>query len=798
MLSRMLGMTPTINGAPDYEAEVEVVKRVMPISWRMALAAHTIEDVSKLQRLVKNLNDELEMAWCNEHRDSGRRDGDRRPNRSGRPWANRPYNKDSVSAHDVETEVRDEDDEETDDQEVYAAQASNKNGRPARVFQFPRRDDVKTMTGRNPPGPCPLCGSPAHWKNECPHKDKTNAKEVRISSVDAVNDMYDSLYNTLMLENAASQYVKNESDTVEGHLGGGATSATVQEHEVKVGRRAYVEEVEDEEESTGHANRTVPTPSEGTSEAKASHSSPGPQNRPARIFELRPVRKFAAGQSARGVSVLSARGKLGGLEEREVDLRFDSCADVTLVSKEYFESLKSPPKVKRGAKLRLWQLLDGKAEIEGYADIGIYVKGEDNCWIKAKAEAYIVPDMTVPILLGEDFQRTYEVKVTRNIDQGSRIQFGGCPEIITATPVDKKFTIPRMAQNFEAEASFVKSKASRRIRFRNRRKREIEQERRTEVRLKEDCTLPPRTVVPTRIEHGESHDREWLFERALVSSKDLSHIAIPNCLIAATDPHLPLTNTGDKPVVLKAGTVLGYVQNPLSFFDSPSSLKHLESMLEHSARLSLIVEALSSTLGGETTTQPASAEAKKGPPFEASEEGIAEEDEMTGPKTAEFPDTTIYPSSRMREIIDVGEVPEELKPRVWEMLEERQKAFGFDSRLGQLNARVHIRTEEGLNPIAVPMYGTSPAKRLVIEEQMAKWFEQDVIEASRSPWSAPVIIAWETSPMRGLPETECQDDTRRIPYPEAIRDIVRPVWITSVIFVGCPSGLHAARVGRRG
>ncbi|KAI0743212.1 hypothetical protein BC629DRAFT_1274700, partial [Irpex lacteus] len=274
------------------------------------------------------------------------------------------------------------------------------------------------------------------------------------------------------------------------------------------------------------------------------------------------------GQSARGVSVLSARGKLGGLEEREVDLRFDSCADVTLVSKEYFESLKSPPKVKRGAKLRLWQLLDGKAEIEGYADIGIYVKGEDNCWIKAKAEAYIVPDMTVPILLGEDFQRTYEVKVTGNIDQGSRIQFGGCPEIITATP----------------------SKASRRIRFRNRRKREIERERITEVRLKEDCTLPPGTVVPTRIEHGESHDREWLFERALVSSKDLSHIAIPNCLIAATDPHLPLTNTGDKPVVLKAGTVLGYVQNPLSFFDSPSSLKHLESMLEHSARLSLIVE----------------------------------------------------------------------------------------------------------------------------------------------------------------------------------------------------------------
>ena len=37
---------------------------------------------------------------------------------------------------------------------------------------------------------------------------------------------------------------------------------------------------------------------------------------------------------------------------------------------------------------------------------------------------------------------------------------------------------------------------------------------------------------------------------------------------------------------------------------------------------------------------------------------------------------------------------------------------------------------------------SSPAKRQVIDKQIDKWFEQGVIEPSRSPWSAPVIIAY--------------------------------------------------------
>ncbi|KDR65782.1 hypothetical protein GALMADRAFT_31899, partial [Galerina marginata CBS 339.88] len=82
------------------------------------------------------------------------------------------------------------------------------------------------------------------------------------------------------------------------------------------------------------------------------------------------------------------------------------------------------------------------------------------------------------------------------------------------------------------------------------------------------------------------------------------------------------------------------------------------------------------------------------------------------------------------------------------MLRSHVNAFGFDGRLGHHPGKVGIRTKEGQKPIALPMYGTSPAKRKIIDEQIDKWFEQEVIEPSNSPWGAPVVIAYRNGKPR--------------------------------------------------
>ncbi|KAL1687728.1 hypothetical protein GGG16DRAFT_24452, partial [Schizophyllum commune] len=82
------------------------------------------------------------------------------------------------------------------------------------------------------------------------------------------------------------------------------------------------------------------------------------------------------------------------------------------------------------------------------------------------------------------------------------------------------------------------------------------------------------------------------------------------------------------------------------------------------------------------------------------------------------------------------------------MLNQHQRAFALDGRLGDYEAAARIRVKEGTEPIAVPMFGASPAKKAVIDEQIDKWFHQGVIEESRSPWSAPVVIAYRNGKPR--------------------------------------------------
>jgi hypothetical protein len=125
-----------------------------------------------------------------------------------------------------------------------------------------------------------------------------------------------------------------------------------------------------------------------------------------------------------------------------------------------------------------------------------------------------------------------------------------------------------------------------------------------------------------------------------------------------------------------------------------------------------------------------------------------EESEDYCSKTAAMPGNTIYPSGKMRELLDIGLLPPHLHEKAWSMLEKRVNTFGFDGRLGHLDAKAHIRTKEDQLPIAVPMYSSSPEKRRVIDEQLDKWFELGVIEPSISPWSAPVVIAYRNGKPR--------------------------------------------------
>ena len=464
---------------------------------------------------------------------------------------------------------------------------------------------------------------------------------------------------------------------------------------------------------------------------------PPTQDKPIRLCKKRFT---PAGTSALGVSVLSTKGWVGNLQNGLVDLRLDSCVDVTLISEEFFRSLKHAPKEKQGMRMQLWQLTDKESSLKGFVRIPIIMQSEEGILLESEAEAYIVPGMTVPILLGEDYQLNYELGVTRNVEMGTRLKFAGTDLQVLAQRVDRTSDFNRMRQSALLAGHFICSKLHRRAKAkRHRRKVKFGLEEKT-VRAAEDVCLKPHECKRIRVEGqlGElGEDREWLVQKNLLANANDSHFAVPNTLISAKDPWVPIANPTDQPCYVRKGEVIGILEDPSQYFETPVSLERKEVLTRHAAAISEIIKI---QMDGEQL-HSANSDPMRQPSHPAEQEDY-------GPKTAAMPDLTEYPSSRMEECIDVGSLPEHLKEEAWEMLRRRQKAFGFDGRLGHLPTKVHIRTVDGQVPIAVPMYGSSPEKRRVMDEQINKWFEQGVIEPSISPWSAPVVIAYRNGKPR--------------------------------------------------
>jgi hypothetical protein len=471
--------------------------------------------------------------------------------------------------------------------------------------------------------------------------------------------------------------------------------------------------------------------------------------------KLAKLRSFTAGRSASGVSVLSASGWLGSVQERKIDLRLDSCADVTLLSENFWKSMKRQPKLKRGIKMRLYQLTDKDSEIVGYVDLPVIMETRCGELIQLEAEAYVVSNMTVDVLLGEDFQQNFGVGVRRIPDVGTTITFEGQPHIVDASPVDglKKRPVERTMLSSEKVDRSIEHRRRKNAR---RRTRQGESKDVAQVRAAESVMIEPGTTRKVKVssKFGDEDTKEWFVDKSLAPGGDVGEwLAVAPTLMRTDHPYVPVANTSSKPQAIRRGDILGVRLEPGQYFDTPGTAEAYVSMHEHASRIASLVNAnLDAQNARERTAEEQREASAASTQTTASANTVSDsldsQDEDYGPKTSELPDNTVYPSERLEELLDVGDIPEHLKAKAWEMLRRRQRAFGFDNRLGKHPTRVHVRTAEGQVPISAPMYNSSPEKRRVIEEQVKKWLELEVIEPSRSPWGAPVVIAYRNGKAR--------------------------------------------------
>ena len=124
------------------------------------------------------------------------------------------------------------------------------------------------------------------------------------------------------------------------------------------------------------------------------------------------------------------------------------------------------------------------------------------------------------------------------------------------------------------------------------------------------------------------------------------------------------------------------------------NLADWEKHCQHASAIASIIQIQMAADSKQTveTTLPVEPSERKGGEQRLDSEEL---NKSFGPKTAEMPDLTKFPSSQMKDFIDVGSLPDHLHEKAWSMLERRVKAFGFDGRLGHLKTKVHIRTQDG-------------------------------------------------------------------------------------------------------
>ncbi|RDB30586.1 hypothetical protein Hypma_005926 [Hypsizygus marmoreus] len=365
------------------------------------------------------------------------------------------------------------------------------------------------------------------------------------------------------------------------------------------------------------------------------------------IMRLPKKRISPAGRSAMGISVLSMKGWVGNTYGKKIDLRLDSGADITLISDEFYKSLVSPPPLQKGMRLKLWQLTEKNTEILGFIRIPIFVEDENGRLLETEAEAYVVPGMTVPLLLGEDYQVAYEICPVRNAHEGTKILFGQNGPSVLAEAVESTKDFHRLRQSAYLTANFIRAKLHRRNQAKRTRQRRWAEPKENVIRASRDYKIRPHETRNISIEGNLGENREWLVEKNLLASGGDEYFAIPNVLISTACPMVPVSNTSSHPKYVRRGDILGTISDPSRFFDVPKNLQSLEGQLNKAAMISTIIQARTAAETDQAHPTSHLSVSKDTPDI-----AVELEQDQYGPKTAAMPDPEVYASANMKQHLD--------------------------------------------------------------------------------------------------------------------------------------------------
>jgi hypothetical protein len=309
------------------------------------------------------------------------------------------------------------------------------------------------------------------------------------------------------------------------------------------------------------------------------------------IHTLQRGQSYQPGCSSANVSVLSTRGWLGHPSGPRVNLRLDSCADVTLVAASFIQKMKNPLKLQQGLWMRLYQLMDKDTRITGYVNLSIFMMTTTSKVIQMEAEAYVVPDMTMDILLGKDFHLNYSITMERLHPCSTTITFANQNTVVEAKSVQRlrdAQRIKRLGMNIQ---SFVK--AALHWRECNAKQQAKAKEHPWAVRAAMDHVVPACTIVrlPVTGKFGKDPSKNWFIKRGFAEKDPTALLATDPLFFSSLSPIVSAFNGAYAERQIKKGNLLGYFVDPEDYFDIPDSPEAAQVMLDHATKTADFIQA---------------------------------------------------------------------------------------------------------------------------------------------------------------------------------------------------------------
>ena len=596
--------------------------------------------------------------------------------------------------------------------------ASKKPIRAAEQYKFPL---ATNRSNRIPPRPCRHCGSPLHYDRECASWKQQNRPDIKNPPASKASEAYHKSY-VAMLEDDDNDFDKH-CTTFHALLD---TDQTAESYIVE-----YAHDGAKDPGAGGEAEihallaiePVLPdVPSDATwttllvNVAESEDRSERPAEdvyKPARAWE-RP-----AGHSVRGVDAFKLHCHVNSLKEPAAIVIGDSGAAPTLISSSFLSKLtRTRPKARTGQKLKLIQLT-GSAGCSEYVKLDLYFRSQLGPVCFKGVEAYVVKGMEANMLIGEDTQLAWQLHTIH--PGGKRYwKIGDSPHLIPGIvgPVLVESFVARWNHDVtiptKPNTSSMPPQKSLRSQW--------------NAVAKSELLIRPESIATVTATSRNALKEEGLFLEGIALKRGSDAFTqVPDGIVIIGDDdsfQVKIANTTNRNLVVRAGELIGHLRRAQSALKAQEHMTphELDEFAKRTACLATLVPSL------DTWTRPPPADLKQ----RVEDQPQDPEHLGWGPKTADPGPDQVYPSDKLKEVIDVDPALEPAqREALFEVIRRNQAAFGFDGRLGHLKSKVHIELVSGTKPISMAPYYASPAKREAIDKQIDLWLSQGVIEESK-------------------------------------------------------------------